>query len=177
MNTALKTSNPKTDTQKLAGHVKLARERAAIAERQFQAARERARLAKRRRKEIKLIARRARKQAKQAKAALAEAKEALAEAEAKLANLGKRLVSGRPAKARPAAKASAAAPRKRVTPRCRDTPISSATPAVPGPATPNQPALGPEQSPSAIASVVAAQDGETKPDSSGATPLPQPDVT
>ena len=57
MNTALKTSNAKTNTQKLAGNVKLAREQLAIAESQFQEARERAGLAKRRRKEIKQIGR------------------------------------------------------------------------------------------------------------------------
>ncbi len=173
MTTAMKTSEAKTDTQEPAGNVKLARERVAIAESQFQAASERARLAKRRRKEIKLIARRARKQAKQAKAALAEAKEALAAAEAKLADTGRRSVSRKPTKARPAAKARAAAPRKRVAPRRKVTPVSSATSPQPELAAPDRPAPGPAQSASVAAPVVSARDGETHPDSSGTTALTQ----
>ena len=80
----MKTSNSKTDSQKLVSTVQTARLRVATAENRWQAAKQQARAAKRRRKEIKLIARRARKQAKRAKADLADAREALAKAEAKL---------------------------------------------------------------------------------------------
>ena len=102
----MKTSNSKTDSQKLAGTGQTARLRVAIAEGRWKAAKEQARVAKRRRKEVKVIARRARKQAKQAKADLAEARKALAEAEAKLAKSGARVATKKQAKAkaRPVAK-------------------------------------------------------------------------
>jgi hypothetical protein len=172
----MKTPNAKALTQTLVGNIKLARERVAIAESQFQAARERAKLAKRRRKEIKLIARRARKQAKQAKAALAEATEALTEAEAKLANVGRRSESRGTAHARPFAKAIAAAPRKRAASRRKVTSVSSATSPAPGPAAPGQPAPGLEQPASATTPVVATRDGEPHADPSAATALTQPEA-
>lgn len=153
----MKTSNSKTEAQKLAGDVKLARDRVAMAETKFKAARQRARLAKRRRKEVKLIARRARKEAKQAKAALAEAKQALAEIEAKLARFSRRAAGGKRAKSRPTAKAAAAAHGKRVKP------VRPATSPAPEPETLDQFA-------SDAAPAVAAQHSVTPPDFSTQAP-------
>ncbi len=116
----MKTSNLKTDSQKLVSTVQTARLRVATAENRWQAAKQQARSAKRRRKEIKLIARRARKQAKQAKADLADAREALAKAEAKLAQSG-------PRRKKPVRQA-AATPQKKATRSTASAAAKSAKP-------------------------------------------------
>lgn len=114
----MKTLKSKTDSQKLAATVEMARLRVAASETQWKAAKEQARVAKRRRKEVKLIARRAKKQAKQAKADLVEARNALAEAEAKLAQSSVRRATRKPAKAKakPVARRAVTAPGKKAAP-------------------------------------------------------------
>lgn len=86
----MKSSNSKTDPDKLTGNAKAARQRVALAESKLKSAKEQAGLAKRRRKEAKLVARRAKQQVKRAKAELAEAKKVLGESEQELALAAKR---------------------------------------------------------------------------------------
>jgi hypothetical protein len=85
----------KTDSQKLADTVSLARHQLAQAKNKVERAKERARLAKRRRKEAKQAFRQARKDVKRAKVDLAEAEQLLENAEAKLAQAAKPLASKR----------------------------------------------------------------------------------
>jgi hypothetical protein len=134
----MKTSNSKTDSQKLADTVQMARLRVATAENQWQAAKEQARAAKRRRKEVKLIARRARKQAKQANAELADARKALAKAEAKIAKSGARTTKTRK---KPVKQAPVAPRRKQTAPPAASASLKPVTPPkLPG--TPTKPVSG-----------------------------------
>lgn len=102
----METSDSKTDSQKLADNVRIARRQVATAENRWKAATKQARLAKRQRKQAKLRVRRTKKQAKQAKAKLAEQRKVLARAEAKLGKSGVPVATRKPArtKARPRAK-------------------------------------------------------------------------
>jgi len=116
----MKTPNSKTESQKPAGILQMARLRVEIAESRWEETKELAREAKRRRKEVKAIARRAKKEAKQAKAELADARSFLAETEAKLAT-----------------------PVVLVAKARKGQPGSSASPAVSDPVAPVTPALDP----------------------------------
>ena len=81
----MKTAITKTESQKLASNLEMARLRVETAESRREETKEQARVARRKRKEMKVIARRAKQEAKKAKAELGEAREALAQAEAEIA--------------------------------------------------------------------------------------------
>ena len=92
--------SPRQPSSKSSGEIELLRMRVASAESLLEETLEQANLAKRRRKLAKLLAKRARRGAKQAKANLAKARKTLAAAEAKLADSGARVAIRKPARAR-----------------------------------------------------------------------------
>ena len=114
----MKIAITKTESQKLASLLEMARLRVETAESRWEETKEQARVARRKRKEMKVIARRAKKEAKKAKAELAEARSFLAETEAKLATPGVPAAKAR--KGRPDPPALSAVP----------DPVAQATPAL-----------------------------------------------